>query len=681
MTDATLASLTSEPRRVHVEAQADHLESLSRAKTINALAELIWNALDADADLVSIVVIDNELGTPIEIRVIDNGSGINLNDAESAFGNLGGSWKRDRQATVRLKKRMHGRDGKGRFKAFALGHQVLWETVYEDSGLSRQYRIRGNASNLQEFEISVPTNVSATTPRGTSVHISAIQERLSVLASDGPAATQLAEVFAIYLRDYPGTRIMFRGKRVDPTAVQKSSMSLELPSFTTPDGKPIRAQLDVIEWTFTKKERKLCLCDAEGYSLHEIEAGIRPGAEYNFTAYLRSDLIAQLHEQNALALEELNPEILRLASDARDRLRAYFRRRKAETVAELVKQWKSEGIYPFSGDPSDVVEKARREVFDICALNVNEYLDSFREGLSKDRKFTLRMLKTALDENPEALKKVLTEVLDLPREKQNELADLLESTTLSSIIAATRTVTERLKFLAGLQELLFQPESKKTVKERSQLHRMLEGETWIFGEEFLLTSSDENLNTVLGKHIKLLRPPEKGSRRALKPRVLRDDGTQGVIDLLLAREVPSYAQPRREYLVVELKRPSQKIDLTVKAQIESYALAVANDERFDSKNTFWTFLAVSNEITLEAQKTIRQLGKPVGFFHEDSRVRIGLATWAEVINASRMRLDGFRAKLDYMATRDEGVALLHAKYKKYLPDSFAAVDFATAPAS
>ncbi len=151
--------------------------------------------------------------------------------------------------------------------------------------------------------------------------------------------------------------------------------------------------------------------------------------------------------------------------------------------------------------------------------------------------------------------------------------------------------------------------------------------------------------------------------------------------MLLAREVPCYAQARHEYLVVELKRPSQKIDLAVKAQIESYALAVAADERFDAKNTSWTFLAVSNEITPEAQKTLRQIGKPVGFFHEESNIRVGLATWAEIMNASRVRLDGFRAKLDYMATRDEGIALLHAKYKKYLPDSFPFPDLRVAVAN
>lgn len=657
-----------EPRYIHVQAQADHLESLARGKPVNALSELIWNSLDADADRVRIVVTDNELGNPIAIEVQDNGNGISLPEAERAFGNLGGSWKRERRVTIKSNKKMHGRDGKGRFKAFALGHNATWDTAYlDDTDTLRQYTINGLGTKLQDFAISEVRPAPHDRHRGTRVLISKISEPLGVLTQDGSAAKQLAEIFALYLRNYPATDIIFRGERIDPKAVQKSHNTVELPAFVTSDGTEVQAKLDIVEWSFAKKERRICLCDGEGFSLHEVEAGIRPGSEYNFTAYLCSDYIAKLHNENALALDELNADLRRLVEDARTALRSHFRRRKAETASELVQQWKAEGVYPFSGDAKDEIEKARREVFDICALNVHQYLDSFRDGQSKDRSFTLRMLKTALDENTESLKRILTEVLGMPKEKQSELAELLQYTTLSAIIEASKMVSDRLQFLVGLHELLFQPESKRSLKERTQLHRMLEGETWVFGEEYLLTSSDENLNTVLHKHLAKLRPKEKQTRK--QKAVVRDDGSQGVIDLLLGREIPAYATTRREYLVIELKRPLQKIDLEVKSQIESYAMAIAEDERFDKNNTFWTFLAVSNEMTDEAARSVRQQGKAFGFFHDEPNLKIGLATWSEILGASRARLEAFRSKLDYTATKDQGIALLHSKYSQYLPES------------
>ncbi|MDN7805143.1 ATP-binding protein [Burkholderia gladioli] len=663
---------TEQPRFIHVDAKPDHLASLARGKPVTALAELIWNALDADADRVRVGVLENDLGNPVAIEVVDNGVGITIDEAERAFGSLGGSWKREQRVTARSSKKMHGRNGKGRFKAFALGHNAEWDSVYLDSNdVLLQVSIKGRSDRLQDFEIGKVKRAPATRSRGTRVRIDNMPEPFGILSSEGSAGRQLAETFALYLRNYPATEIIYRGARIDPASVQKSHDSLPLPPFFAADGSKVTAVLDIVEWSFVKKERRICLCDSEGFALHEVEAGIRPGTEFNFTAYIRSEYIAKLNHENVLALDELDPDLRRLTDSARTALRAHFRRRKAEAASELVQQWKDEGVYPFAGDATDSLELARREVFDICALNVHQYLDSFREGRPKDRQFTLRMLKTALDENPESLKRILSDVLELPKEKQTELADLLQYTTLSSIIEASKMVADRLQFLVGFQELLFQPESKKSLRERNQLHRMLENETWLFGEEYLLTSSDENLNTVLRKHLSKLRPPAKGKRRKEAP-VLRDDGTQAVIDLMLAREVPAYAQTRREFLVVELKRPSQKIDLDVQAQIQSYALAVASDERFDSQNTHWTFIAISNEMSPEAARTVRQQGKPYGFFHQEDNLRIGLATWAEVLGASRARLEAFRGKLDYTATKDQGVALLHSKYARYLPDSFSA---------
>ena len=659
----------TQARVIHVEAQADHLESLARGKPTNALAELIWNALDSDADRVRIGVADNGLDSPVSIEVVDNGSGIHLDDAERAFGNLGGSWKRERRVTERSRKKMHGRDGKGRFKAFALGHTVEWDTVFlNDDGRLQHFVIKGQSDKLQDFEIGDVKTPPLGRMRGTRVHITNLVDSLGVFSRSGSAARQLAELFALYLRNYPATDIIYRGQKIDPASVQKSHQTYQLTPFLSEDGVEVQGNLDIVEWSFAKKERRICLCDAEGFALHEVEAGIRPGTEFNFTAYIRSDYIARLHHDNVLSLDELNPALRRLIEEARGQLRSHFRRRKAESASELVQQWKEEGAYPFAGDATNAVETARREVFDICAFSVHQYLDSFREGQTKDRQFTLRMLKTALDENPESLKRILTDVLDLPKDKQNELADLLQYTTLSSIIEASKLVTDRLQFLAGLQELLFQPESKRDLKERTQLHRMLENETWVFGEEYLLTSSDENLNTVLRKHIGRLRPPPKGKKPKPAP-VLRDDGSQAVIDLLLAREVPAYARTRREFLVVELKRPSQKIDLDVHGQIQSYALAVASDERFDTRNTHWTFLAVSNEMTPEAARTVRQKDKAYGFFHEEDNLKIGLVTWSELLASCRARLEAFRCKLDYAATVDQGVASLHRKYAQYLPAS------------
>jgi hypothetical protein len=76
---------------------------------------------------------------------------------------------------------------------------------------------------------------------------------------------------------------------------------------------------------------------------------------------------------------------------------------------------------------------------------------------------------------------------------------------------------DRLDFIAALSMLVFDPKSKQQLLERSQLHKILENRTWIFGEEFNLSASDKSLTDVLDKHLALL------GREPTATSVLRED--------------------------------------------------------------------------------------------------------------------------------------------------------------
>lgn len=650
------------PEIIDVTAQPDHIVSLTKTTPIGAVSELVWNSFDADASNVRIIIEENGLGGIDEIRIEDDGEGLAPSDARQAFGFIGGSWKKNATRTRRLGRIIHGKEGKGRFKAFALGSEVVWETAYRENGDCFTYKISGSIVDLRKFKAVRPKK-SSSQKTGTTVRVRGISDSLHILLPEGSACDRISEQFAMYLKNYPGTNLFYGTRRIDPSLHEKESIFYDITNIEVEPGKQVSARLHITEWTI-KRDRRLYLCDDCGFTLHEAEVGVRPGQEFNFTAYLASDYLEELNKQNQLVLSELHSGLKVLLDEARSRIRTHFREKKSRAAAELVKQWKNEGVYPYVGEPAEATEAARRQVFDILALNVHEYIDDFRQGELKSRKLTLRLLKEALEENPTALQKILDDVLGLPKSRQMELAELLDRTSLSAIIESSRLVADRLTFLKGLEELLFNTRSKRELLERSQLHRILEDESWIFGEEFHLTASDETLTTVLRNHLLKLRPGVKIDE------VVRDDGSKAVIDLLLGREIPQNHTTRREFLVVELKRPSQKVDLEVKNQLESYALAVVRDERFDLKNTYWTFLAISNEISEDAELTLTQSGKPYGFFLVKDNYKVGLATWAEILQSSRVRLQLFRDKLDITATSDEGIALLKTKYSDYIPDSF-----------
>jgi hypothetical protein len=172
------------------------------------------------------------------------------------------------------------------------------------------------------------------------------------------------------------------------------------------------------------------------------------------------------------------------------------------------------------------------------------------------------------------------------------------------------------------------------------------------------------LTKVLEAHLK-----DGGREVASEAPVLREDGTEGIVDLMLSRRIPQPRAEEREHLVIELKRPTVEIDGTAMLQIQSYALAVADDERFRDTKTRWVFWAVSNKVQDSVRKTARQRNRPDGLFYEDEeqRITIWVKTWGQLIQECKARLEFFQKQLNYAADSESALAYLRVAHEKYLP--------------
>lgn len=647
-------------KSIPVNVKRDHIEALAATKKpIASIAELVWNSLDADADKIAVRFDTNSLGALDTIRVSDNGTGIPYDQAETLFGSLGGSWKASKNRTKKGRS-IHGKSGKGRFKAFALGTLIDWNTTSQRNGDLVGFTIRGEGSNLAAFELTDPV-ITKTRGTGTEVIITNLRKNFSSLVSDS-APLEVANYLAVYLSEFPGITIDYNGIIIDPADAWHRYDELALPDILLPGGKQVNAKLTVIEWK-EPQERALHLCDSSGISLHQVSPGIQaPG--FNFTAYLKCDHVRDLDKEGLLILDDLHGDVSALIQAAKGALRQHFRARAVENAGALLQEWKDTKVYPYEGEPVDKVEEAERQVFDVVAVNINSYLSDFDDASVTSKRFTFKLVKQALKENPETLQRIFQDVLNLPKEHQEDLADLLQKTSLSAIIASAKLVANRLDFVRGLEIMLFDKESKQQLLERDQLHQVLAKETWVFGEEFHLTSNEETLNEVLVKYLSKL-----GKRADDDSLVTREDGSTGRIDLMLARTVPQPRAEEREHLVVELKRPSRKIDSEVLAQVKSYAIAVAQDERFKDTKTRWVFWAISNEMTDEARREARQRGRPEGLVYDDEELRITVwaKTWGQLLIECRAKLNFFKQHLDYEADRTSALNYLKQAHEKYIP--------------
>jgi hypothetical protein len=664
-----------------VEVAQDHIDALSRAKKpILGIAEMIWNSVDADATDVKIQVNRNALNSIDTIKVLDNGLGITMADAQAGFGHLGGSWKKLERQSKRDGRILHGKQGQGRYRAFALCEKAEWRSVYLANGSLKEFSITGTTDNKRRFVISdeQPSNRETA---GTTVTLSNVIQQQGSLDADR-AVTELNRLLALYLNQYPQVRISYDGDRVDPDALVEHRTDYNFPAFIAEDGKTYAVTLTILEWKIDT-ERALYLCSENGFTLREMAPGIQaPG--YNFTAYLRSKLLEEMEEAGNIDMDEFT-DLRKLLEATKDKMRRHFLQRDAEKASGIVERWKEEEVYPFHGEARDVIEETERQIFDVVASSLDSYVSEFKEVKSKAKKLTFNLLRYALESNPSALQFILTEVVGLPKDKQDEFAALLQKTSLISMINASRIVTDRLDFLKGLEYLIFDPEMRPTVKERSQLHKLVARNTWIFGDEFFLVNNDESLETVLRKHVKdVLFDVD------LDPPVLRPDGSQGVVDLGLSNIPPDQqivesdvmiskvlkpnTSEGRYHLVIELKRPSQKVTSAVIGQTRSYALAIAEDERFQNVRTNWIFWALSTSMDKYAQLEAQQQGLPKGVVYQSKaeaqrnyNMTVWAKSWGEVIEDCSSRLRFFQERLNYTASHSYGKQFLTDTYPKFIP--------------
>lgn len=640
-----------------IEVQGDFLTKQTHARPAPALAELIWNGLDADATLVEV---REDLYNELEPRIIvaDNGTGFSHFEAPGLFSQLGGSWKHLAGASKGKQRFLHGSEGKGRLKAFALGRVVDWDVRYRNGSDFRQFTVSMINDALREVRIteSQPAEEKRT---GVRCVISELHKAYEFLRNDA-TLQELSELFATYLKNYPEVQIVLPAGKLDISVAIASSKALVLERIVV-DGIDYAVELEIIEWK-NPTDRVLYLCNEAGLPLSQTEIRVQvPGL--NFSAYLKSPYISQLSRDGLLGLAEMNPALTAAIGSAKEAIKTFHRERGAEKAQTVVERWKDEQIYPYKNDPQNLVEKIEREVFDIVAVKVNNLLPDFDDGPQKGKKLQLRMLRQAIEKSPDELQLILTEVLELPEKQRKEFAKLLQETSLTAIISASKVVADRLKFLTGLEALLFSEEQKRHLKERTQLHRLLAENTWIFGEEFFLSVDDQSLTEVLRKHL-----AAKKIDLVVDKAVRRLDGSVGIVDLMLTRSIPCHREHELEHLIVELKRPTVDIGTDELSQIKSYAFAVAKDERFRNIETRWTFWIVSNDMNEFAKQEAQQANRPVGMVYQsdDKKITIWAKTWSEVLHANRQRLKLFQHSLEINADKDSSLEFLRETYANVL---------------
>ena len=247
---------------------------------------------------------------------------------------------------------------------------------------------------------------------------------------------------------------------------------------------------------------------------------------------------------------------------------------------------------------------------------------------------------------------IFKKVLKLSEESLEKFHLLLEKTDLEDVVQFASVVADKIEFLDFLQELTY-GDISKVLKERSQLHKIVENELWLFGESYNGTPklwSDKKI----GKILEELRTeyfdyePTEEDKNLIN---LDDEGLNDITDLFFLNEKIT-DNGVREIMVVELKAPKCAISEKELNQINRYAFTIEDNSAFPSEDVRYKLVLISSKLTKFAKsqtKSRREAYPDKPFLYEkktEKDIEVYVMEWAELIEQNNRKLGYLSNKLN-----------------------------------
>lgn len=629
----------TEPRKAQVKTHNKHIDNTySNLEPVNALEEIIFNSLDASASKVDIHIKMDDINVLIkEIKVIDNGKGFpkpDENNPLDPFLELGFSEKKFGQ-TNDFNRAIHGKNGEGRFKSLSLGNIVEWKTKTATESTIIKTTIE-DPLNLEIIDnADIP---EVTSPTGTvfTAYTNGKDLKLPKIAL---LKESLERYFLTTLQD-KRVFITLNGHRlsVDEHIEKQSTENLPSPNQDV--------QAKTIIWKKNSEDNnRIFWCDKDYNTLLEDKME-DDRKKTDHSLYIASDKIAKACKENKLNILGLDPELEAIRNKAKEIKEAFLIMHGQQKSEGIIATLKKEEIYPYSDDEKlTETEEQIKVVYDEILIKLNKAKPAVFKASKEIKKNIVKTLKIVIEKDPQNFKIILESLAGLSPEESQDFASLLERVSLSNVIKTSSTIINRLSFIEGLRQIAYGDLNK--IKERSQLHKILEKEAWIFGEEFNLTCSDKSFNSTIGE----IRASIKGFCGETTI-----EGGHRIPDLFFTTE--RWIGQKPYALIVELKRPKVKIGKAEVQQIKDYYDIVK--DRTEFANYHIDLIILSSEIddnVFEGEIENKTTGK-MNYSKRPDKV-LYIKRWNDVIDLNKSSLSKLKECLNASIGKEEGMEYLN----------------------
>ncbi|MFN8324088.1 MAG: ATP-binding protein [Chitinophagales bacterium] len=239
---------------------------------------------------------------------------------------------------------------------------------------------------------------------------------------------------------------------------------------------------------------------------------------------------------------------------------------------------------------------------------------------------------------------IFDKILKLDKSNILKFHELLEKTELENVVHFASQVATHSEFLDFLHELVY-GKIAAVLKERSQLHKIVEKQLWIFGEQYNGTPalwSDKKIGNIL-REIRddtLVYEPTKEDENLIE---LDGKGLNDITDLFFTNEKIT-DDGSKEYMVVELKSPKCLIGQKEINQIDKYAYTIEKNDGLPSDKVKYKLLLISSKLNDYAKSKMESAFQTnrIPFLYDKKtkkNIEIYVLSWTELIENNRRKLN------------------------------------------
>ncbi len=637
---------------------------LNRYTPEKAVAEYIWNGFDAGATNVSIEWDANEIGTLSELRIIDNGGGIDHARLNVKFKPFLDSEKFISAKVQKQTSTQHGKNGVGRltFHKFATGAE--WQTVYKDAKNQQlsSYTITASAERIDQYDTTQVSEIK-NGKAGTRVIITGIHSLTESMLQD-TVKEYLKREFCWFLELHKEKEVTLKlqGEPLDYSDFILEHEDFNLSYEDTKTDFAVR----FVQWADNLNEeysKFYYLASNGSEKFKEFTSLNKKGDAFYHSVYVKGAYFdhfdVRIKEESAQqTLEGLHSRRDDEYKYLRKELAKYLRKKRSPYLEEysekLIVEYERDGVMP-SFDKNDELESLKKNNLEQTVKTLYQVEPKLFTQLNLEQKKTfIRFIDLALESGQrEGLFEILKEVIELDEDERKKLSTILGNIKLSNILKTITLLDDRKATIEDLEKLVFN--KSLNANEVDHLQKVVETNFWIFGEQYtLVTAAEPKFKEALERQWQLL------ETKAGAPEItVEHHDAKSEMDIFLCREKIHQTSEVDSYLenvVIELKSPAVSLGKKQLDQVTKYLRVIKNTPQFNGSNHKWTFILVGNAFSKAVDENspyiqdqidkFKSIGTGVADHDEKNGYVVYAKTWSTIFSEFKLRHDFIYKKLN-----------------------------------